>query len=100
MARQFRADPEGFQRQSKAGQAFFRGPQEPEEITGGLGELLGYFMPHKVIAGKETMKAAGTVTKKLVKWLAEKGYVEDEHAPEHYSREVEDHFTVNGAIRN
>ncbi len=39
----------------------------PEEIAGGLGEFLGYFMPHKVIAGKETMKAAGTVTKKLMK---------------------------------
>jgi hypothetical protein len=84
-------------------------------------------MPHKVVAGKETMKAAGTVTKKLMKWLAEKGYVKnaetleiaeerateaahdlpaarelgdlladyvDEHAPEHYSREIEDHFTV------
>jgi len=60
----------------------FCGTFGPEEITGGLGEFLGYFMPHKVIAGKETMKAAGTVTKKLVKWLAEKGYVEDEDALE------------------
>jgi len=60
----------------------FCGTFGPEEITGGLGEFLGYFMPHKVIAGKETMKAAGTVTKKLVKWLAEKGYVEDEEALE------------------
>lgn len=105
----------------------FCGTFGPEEIIGGLGEFLGYFMPHKVIAGKDTMKAAGTVTKKLVKWLAEKGYVEDaeelemaeerageaardlpaasdlaelleayvdEHAPDHYSREIEDHFTV------
>jgi len=31
MVRQLRADPEGFQRQSKAGQAFFHGPQEPED---------------------------------------------------------------------
>ncbi len=54
----------------------------PEEIAGGLSEFLGYFMPHKVIAGKETMKAAGTVTKKLMKWLAEKGYVEDTEALE------------------
>jgi hypothetical protein len=99
----------------------------PEEIVGGLSDFLSYFMPHKVIAGKETMKAAGTVTKKLIKWLDEKGYVKDaesleiaearateavrdlpaarelfdllaayvdEHAPEHYSREIEDHFTV------
>lgn len=99
----------------------------PEELPDALGEFLGYFMPHKVIAGKETMKAAGTVTKRLMKWLAEKGYVEDAealetaeeraaeatrelpsaqdvvdlldayldvHAPEHYSREIEDHFTI------
>ena len=39
-------------------------------------------MSHKVIAAKETMKAAGTVTKKLMKWLAEKGYVEDTEALE------------------
>jgi len=58
----------------------FCGTFGPEEITGGLGEFLGYFMPHKVIAGKETMKAAGTVTKKLVKWLAEKGYMKDAEA--------------------
>jgi hypothetical protein len=99
----------------------------PDEILGGLSEFLGYFMPHKVVASKATMQAAGTVTKKLVKWLGEKGYVEDdeslelaeertgraardlpasqdlvdlleayldEHAPEHHSRELEDHFTV------
>ena len=30
-------------------------------------------MPHKVMCGKDTMKAAGTVTKALAKWLAEKG---------------------------
>lgn len=80
-----------------------------------------------MITGKDTMKAAGTVTKRLVKWQAEKGYVKDEeslemaeerageaardlpaaselaelleayldeHAPDHYSREIEDHFTV------
>ena len=84
-------------------------------------------MPHKVIAGKETMKAAGTVTKKLIKWLTEKGYLTDaedaqmaeeragraarelpaagdvldllqayvdEHAPERYSRDIQDHFTI------
>jgi hypothetical protein len=105
----------------------FCGTFGPKEIPGGLNEFLGYFMPRKVMAGKEMMKAAGTVTKKLVKWLAEKGYVEDaetletaeerageaardlpaahdivdlldayadEHAPEQYSREIEDHFTV------
>ncbi len=49
----------------------------PDGITGGISEFLGYFMPRKVAAGKDTMRAAGTVTKKLVKWLAEKKYVED-----------------------
>lgn len=105
----------------------FCGSFGPEEITGGLGEFLGYFMPRKVAAGKDTMRAAGTVTKKLVKWLAEKKYVEDaeslemaeerageaardlpaasevadwleayidEHAPDRYSRQMEDHFTI------
>ena len=36
-----------------------------EDITSGFSEFLGYFMPRKVIAGNETMKAAGTVVKKL-----------------------------------
>jgi hypothetical protein len=48
-----------------------------EEITGGYSEFLGYFIPHKVMCGKDTMQAAGTVTKKLAKWLADKGYIAD-----------------------
>ncbi len=100
----------------------------PDGITGGLDEFLGYFMPRKVMAGKDTMRAAGTVTKKLMKWLAEKKYVEDaevlemaeeragqaardlpaarevadwldvyidENAPDCYSRQIEDHFTIS-----
>ena len=31
MARQFRADPDGYHGRSKAGQEFFHGPQAPEE---------------------------------------------------------------------
>jgi hypothetical protein len=95
-----------------------------EEIVSGFSEFLGYFMPRKVIAGNETMKAAGTVVKKLAKWLVEKGYTEDdesvrelvgttardlpasqklldrlddwlaENAPEDYGREVEGHFSI------
>lgn len=102
----------------------FCGSFGPEEILHGLDEFLGYFMPHKVIAGRETMKAAGTVTKKLVRWLAEKGYAEDveaaeeraseaatnlpasqeaadllqayadEYLPARYTQELEDHFTI------
>jgi hypothetical protein len=119
-------DQKEYDRITKAGGTYC-GTFGPEEILGGLSEFLGYFMPRKVIAGKDTMKAAGTVTKKLVKWLGEKGYVEDdeglelaeerageaarelpdsqdvvnlleayidEHAPEHYSEELEDHFSI------
>ncbi len=49
----------------------------PGDATLGYGEFLGYFMPRKVICGKETMQAAGTVTKKLAKWLRKKEYVKD-----------------------
>ena len=51
-----------------------------EDITSGFSEFLDYFMPHKVIAGNETMKAAGTVIKKLARWLVEKGYTEDDES--------------------
>jgi hypothetical protein len=61
---------------TKAGGTFC-GAFGPEDATAGYSEFLGYFMPRKVMCGKETMQAAGTVTKKLAKWLAEKGYVED-----------------------
>lgn len=49
----------------------------PAEISYGYSEFLSYFMPRKVMGGKETMKAAGTVTKKLAEWLAETGYAEE-----------------------
>jgi hypothetical protein len=95
-----------------------------EEIASGFSEFLGYFMPRKVIAGNETMKAAGTVTKKLAKWLVQKGHTKDdesirelvgraardlpasqtlldrlddwlaENAPEEHGRKVEGHFSI------
>jgi hypothetical protein len=95
-----------------------------EDATAGYIEFLGYFMPRKVMCGKETMQAAGTVTKKLAKWLAEKGYIEDteddqeragkaardlpnackvldlldayvnETAPARHGGEIEDHFWI------
>jgi len=52
----------------------------PEHILPNLGEFLDYFMVRKVIAGKETLRAAGTVTKKLARWLAEKGHAVAEDA--------------------
>ncbi len=97
----------------------------PEDATDGYSEFLGYFMPRKVMCGKETMQAAGTVTKKLAKWLAEKGYIEDtedaqerageaakelpnahkvldllnafcdETAPAKHGGEIEDHFYID-----
>ena len=54
----------------------------PEKIPESVGEFLGYFMPRKVMCGKDTLRAAGTVTRKLGKWLADKGYVGGEIADE------------------
>jgi len=52
----------------------------PGHVLGNVDEFLGYFVPRKVMAGRELLRAAGTVTKKLAKWLAEKGYAESEQA--------------------
>jgi hypothetical protein len=46
-----------------------------EQILPDLGEFLGYFMVRKVIAGTELMRASGTVTRALSKWLAQNRYV-------------------------
>jgi hypothetical protein len=50
----------------------------PDKIDQNLSEFLGYFMIRKVIAGEELLRAAGTVTKKLGKWLGERGYVDED----------------------
>jgi hypothetical protein len=47
----------------------------PEHILPNVGEFLNYFMVHKVMAGNDLLRASGTVTKKLARWLAEHGYV-------------------------
>jgi len=52
----------------------------PEHILPNVDEFLGYFMVRKVFAGKGLLRVAGTVTKKLARWLAEKGYVKAEEA--------------------
>ena len=100
------------------------GDDEAEAHERQAGSHLGYFMSRKVMCGKETMQAAGTVTKKLAKWLAEKGYIKDteyeqerasaaakdlpnavevldllfaycdEHAPARHGGEIEDHFLI------
>ncbi len=52
----------------------------PEKIIENMGDFLGYFMVRKVMAGADFKRSAGTVTKKLSKWLAEKGYISEESA--------------------
>lgn len=47
----------------------------PEHILENVGEFLNYFMVGKVMAGADTLRASGTVMKKLAKWLAERDYV-------------------------
>jgi hypothetical protein len=50
----------------------------PEQIAENLGEFLDYFMIRKVMAGEELLRTAGTVTKKLAKWLGVRGYLDQE----------------------
>ena len=52
----------------------------PAYILPNVGEFLNYYMIRKVMAGQERLRAAGTVTKNLAAWLAEKGYVTVEAA--------------------
>lgn len=47
----------------------------PEKIPAELGSFLGYFMVRKVMGGADLKRAAGTVTGKLVAWLAEREYI-------------------------
>ena len=52
----------------------------PEKIPQNVGEFLNYFMIRKVMCGKELKQAAGTVMKKLAKWLREIGYIGSDEA--------------------
>ncbi len=52
----------------------------PQHILPNVGPFLDYFMVRKVIAGKDLLRAAGTVTKILATWLVEKGYARAEDA--------------------
>ena len=45
-------------------------------------------MSHKVIASNATMKAAGTVVKKLARWLVQKGYAADDESARELVRET------------
>lgn len=43
-----------------------------------IGEFLDYFMIRKVMGSKELMKTVGKVMRKFVKWMGEKGYMQEE----------------------
>jgi hypothetical protein len=52
----------------------------PEKIVSSLPNFLNYFMIRKVMASEALLQAAGVVTKKLVRWLEENGYIGKEIA--------------------
>lgn len=49
----------------------------PDRIPAQVGMFLNYFMVRKVMAGKELMQAAGTVTRRLGSWLGERRYLDN-----------------------
>lgn len=58
----------------------------PDEILPNIGEFLGYFMVRKVMVDHHLLRASGTVTKKLAKWMADKGYATAEESLEAMKR--------------
>ena len=52
----------------------------PEKIPEHLCAFLGDFMVRKVFASQELLKASGTVTGKLVRWLSQHGRIDDQSA--------------------
>jgi hypothetical protein len=58
----------------------------PGHILPNVGEFLNYFMVSKVMAGQDLLRASGTVTKKLAKWLADGGYATAEQAEDTVER--------------
>jgi len=50
----------------------------PDKIgSSEIGEFLDYFMIRKVMGSKELMKTVGRVMRKFVKWMNEKGYMNE-----------------------
>jgi len=43
-----------------------------------IGEFLGDFMIRKVIGSKELMRTVSRVVRKFIKWIREKGYMDEE----------------------
>ena len=52
----------------------------PQHIVDSYGEFLGYYLIRKVGGSGQQLKDAGTVTKRLARWLAEQGYVDTDDA--------------------
>lgn len=52
----------------------------PEKVLPSISNFLNYFMVRKVMASEAMLQAAGTVTKKLIKWMEESGYAPPEEA--------------------
>ncbi len=52
----------------------------PDKILSALSNFLNYFMIRKVMASEALLQAAGTVMKKLVRWLEEHGHISGEEA--------------------
>ena len=75
---QYWPDHDGeYDRVTKAGGTYC-GTYGPEDIAGAFFMFLDYFLPHKVLCGSGTEKAAPSVIRQLAKWLVAKGY--DPHA--------------------
>ena len=70
-------DHDGEYEKVTKGGGTYCGTYGPEDIAGAFGMFLDYFMPHKVLCGSGTEKAASTVIRKLAKWLVTKGYDPD-----------------------
>jgi len=60
----------------------------PEKIPDNIGEFLGYFMPRKVMCGKEMLKSAGTVLAEMLFEYA------DCHPVSGWADEIDDYLTV------
>ena len=52
---------------------------KPSLIAECVGEFLSYFMVRKVCTTKEILRASGTVTNQLLKWLWKHKYIEEDH---------------------
>lgn len=52
----------------------------PREIVDNIDDFLSWFMVRKVLAGQDLMRAAGTVSRRLGKWLYEHNYIDGDDA--------------------